>query len=50
VRLSHQVPMIAIEDLPEEMQHHMVGVPGDSMQIFRCVANVVVYLLAYHPE
>lgn len=29
VRLTHQVPMVAIEDLPEEMQRHVVGVPRD---------------------
>ena len=29
VRLTHQVQMIAIEDLPKEMQRRVVGVPRD---------------------
>ena len=46
VRLTRQVPMIMIEDLPKEMQRRMVGVPWDWVQLFRCVANVIVYFLA----
>lgn len=29
VRLTHQVPMIAVENLPEEMKCRVVGVPWD---------------------
>lgn len=48
--IVHQVTMIAIEDLPEEMQCHMVGVPRDWVCILRHVANAVVNVLASHPE
>ena len=27
VRLTHRVPMVQVEDLPEAMQRQMVGVP-----------------------
>ena len=27
VRLTHRVPMVQVEDLPEAMQHQVVGVP-----------------------
>jgi len=40
VRLIHQVPMVAIEDLPEEMQRHVVGLPRDWVQLFWWVAIV----------
>lgn len=50
VRLTHEVPMIDIEDLPEEMQSRMVGVPQDWVRLFRCVANALVYFLAAHLE
>ena len=42
--------MIAIEDLPEEMQRRVVGVPWDWVRILWRVANAVVNLLAAHPE
>jgi len=34
VRLTHQVPMISIEVLLEEMHHHVVGVPQNWVQLF----------------
>ena len=27
MRLTHRVPMVQVEDLPEAMQHQVVGVP-----------------------
>ena len=27
VRLTHRIPMAQVEDLPEVMQHRVVGVP-----------------------
>ena len=27
VRLTHRVPMVQVEDLPEPMQHQVMGVP-----------------------
>ena len=27
VRLTHRVPMVQVKDLPEAMQHQVVGVP-----------------------
>jgi len=50
VSLTHQVPMIAIEDLPEEMQRRVVGVPRDWVLILRRVTNAVVNFLAAHPK
>lgn len=34
VRLTHQVPMVAIEDLPKEIQRRMAGVPRDWVRLF----------------
>ena len=50
VRMTHQVPMIALENLLKEMQRRVGGVPWDWVWLFRHVANVVVYFLAAHPK
>ena len=42
--------MAIIEDLPEDMQHHVVGMPRDLVRIFRRVANAIVTYLDAHPE
>lgn len=42
--------MIIVEDLPEEMQRRVVGVPRDWVQILRRVANPLVNFLTAHPE
>ena len=49
-RLSYQVPMAEIEDLPPDMQRHVVGMPRDWVRVFRHVANAIVSYLAAHPE
>ena len=35
VRLTHRVPMVQVEDLPEAMQRQVVGVPRAWVQLFR---------------
>ena len=50
VRVTHQVTMVAREDLPEEMQCHVVGVPWDWVWLFMHVSNVAIYFLAAHVE
>ena len=50
MRLTHQGPMVAIEDLLEEMQQHVVGVPQDWVRLFQCVAIAIVYFLVANPE
>ena len=42
--------MAAVEDLPEDMQRHVVGMPRDWVHTFQCVDNAVVAYLATHPE
>ena len=42
--------MAAIEDLPEDMQRHVAGMPRDWVRTFRRVANAIVTYLAAHPE
>ena len=42
--------MAAIEDLPIEMQRHVVGMPHDWVYTFRRVANAVVTYIAAHPK
>ena len=49
-RLSCQVPMAEVEDLPPDMQRHVVGMPRDWVRIFRRVANAIVHYLDAHPE
>ena len=49
-RLSCRVPMAAIEDLPEDMQRHVVGMPRDWVRTFRCMGNAVAAYLATHLE
>ena len=36
--------MAAIEDLPEDMQRHVVGMPRDWVRTFRRVANAIVMI------
>ena len=50
VRLTHRVPMAAVEDLPIEMQRHVVGMPRDWVRTFKRVANAVVAYLVAHPK
>ena len=35
VRMTHRVPMVQVEDLPEAMQRQVVGVPRAWVQLFR---------------
>ena len=49
-RLSCRVPMAEIEDLPPDMQRHVVGMPRDWVRVFRRVANAIVTYLYAHPE
>jgi len=42
--------MVAIEDLPIDMQHHVVGMPQDWVRTLRCMGNAVVAYLATHLE
>jgi hypothetical protein len=44
-RLTHMIPMVQVEDLPEVMQRQVVGVPRAWVRLFRHLANVVV---CYH--
>lgn len=48
VRLTHQVSMIAIEDLPEEMQRCVVGVPRDWVCVKLCCNSCVNIVLMYN--
>ena len=47
---THGEPMEAIEDLPEDMQCHVVGMPRDWVRTFRHVANAIATYLAAHLE
>ena len=49
-RLSYQVPMAEIEDLPPDMQRHVVGMPRDWVRVFRRMATAIVSYLDAHPE
>ena len=42
VRLTHRVPMAQVEDFPEAMQQHVVGVPYAWVQLFRQLTRVFV--------
>jgi hypothetical protein len=42
--------MAEVEDLPPDMQRHVVGMPRDWVRIFRRVANAIVHYLDAHPE
>ena len=35
MRLTHRVPMVQVKDLPEAMQHQVVGVPWAWVQLFQ---------------
>ena len=41
--LTRQVPMDAVEDLPEAIQRRVVGVPRDWVRLFRRVATAIVF-------
>jgi hypothetical protein len=38
-RLTHKIPMVQVEDLPEAMQRQVVGVPRAWVRLFRCLTN-----------
>jgi len=42
--------MAVVEDLPVDMQCHVVGMPRDWVRTLRRVGNAVVSYLATHPE
>ena len=42
VRLTHMVPMVQVEDLPEAMQHQVVGVALAWLRLFRRIARAMV--------
>jgi len=50
VRLTHQVPMVAIEDLPKEVQRCVEEVPLDWVRLFRQVENAIIFFHDTHPE
>ena len=41
--LTRQIPMAAMEDLPEAVQRRVVGVPRDWVRLFRRVATAVMF-------
>ena len=47
VWLTHRVPMAKVEDLPEAMQHQVVGVTQAWVRLFRWLARAVV---CYHDQ
>ena len=49
VRLTHRVPMAQVEDLPEAMQRHVVGVPRAWVRLFRQLARAVVTFHDHNP-
>jgi hypothetical protein len=48
-RLTHRIPMVQVEDLPEAMQRQVVGVPRAWVRLFRHLTNVVVCYHDTHP-
>ena len=42
VRLTHRVAMAQVEDLPDDMQRQVVGVPQAWVRLFQWLARVVV--------
>ena len=49
VRLTHRIPMVQFEDLPEAMQHQVVGVPRAWVRLFRWLARAVVTFHDHNP-
>ena len=49
VRLTHRVPMAQVEELPEAMQHQVVGVPRAWVQLFRRLARAIVTFHDHNP-
>ena len=49
VRLTHRVPMVQVEDLPEAMQRQVVGVPRAWVRLFRQLARAVVTFHDHNP-
>ena len=47
VRMTQRVPMAQVEDLPEAMQHQVVGVPREWVQLFHQLARAMV---CYHDQ
>ena len=41
--LTRQIPMVAMEDLPEAVQRRVVGVPRDWVRLFRRVATAITF-------
>ena len=41
--LTRQIPMAAVEDLPEAVERRVVGVPRDWVRLFRRVATAVTF-------
>ena len=42
-QLTRQIPMAAVEDLPEAIQRRVVGVPRDWVRLFCRVATAVTF-------
>ena len=42
VCLTHRVPMAQVKDLPKAMQHQVLSVPREWVQIFRWIAKAIV--------
>ena len=49
IRLTHRVPMVQVEDLPEAMQCQVVGVPQAWVRLFRRLARAVVTFHDHNP-
>ena len=41
--LTRQIPMAAVEDLPEVVQRRVLGLPWDWVRLFRRVATAVMF-------
>ena len=41
-RLNHRILMVQVEDLPDTMQRHVVGVPRPWVRLLKCLENTVV--------
>ena len=49
VSLKHRVLMAQVEDLPEVMQRHVVGVPRAWVRLFRWLARAIVTFHDHNP-
>ena len=50
VRLTHKLPMVQVEDLPEAMQRQVVNVPRAWVRLFRRLARAMVTFHDQNPH